>query len=223
VGIKILDGIEWPAEPDYMAWLTRLLTRRRRRRFGACLMAVPGGRVKDAAGRRRRVAPFELDVRPVTNGEYLLFAQETGREMPQWMFRAGFDDPRQPVVGVNHADASAFARWAGKRLPTAKEWLRAARGNDTRAFPWGEGYPEAGHAHFDQGQRGGPAQVIDGPERPGGAGPFGHLDLAGNVWEWCSDGVLLGGFWGSKQLCLDEHLQPIPADTSAGYGFRCAL
>ncbi len=206
-----------------MTWLIRLMTRLRRRRFGASLVGVPRGRVRDAQGRRLRVRSFHLDVRPVTNAEYLRFSQETGRETPHWMFRSGFDDPHQPVVGVCYDDAAAFARWAGKRLPTAKEWLRAARGDDTRAYPWGEGYPEAGDAHFDQGQHGSPAQVADGRGRSGGAGPFGHLDLAGNVWEWCAEGVLLGGFWGSKRLCLDERLRPTRDDTSAGYGFRCAV
>jgi formylglycine-generating enzyme required for sulfatase activity len=206
-----------------MAWLTRLRTRLTRRRCGAALLAVPRGRVCGPDGRRRRVGPFRLDLRPVSNAEYLWFAQAMGRETPHWMFRPGFDDPDQPVVGVSYDDAAAFARWAGKRLPTAREWLRAARGDDARPYPWGSGHPESGHAHFGQGARGGPASIAGPAARNGGAGPFGHLDLVGNVWEWCADGALRGGFWGSTTLSLDDCLEPARERACAGYGFRCAV
>jgi formylglycine-generating enzyme required for sulfatase activity len=81
---------------------------------------------------------------------------------------------------VSWEDARAFCAWAGGSLPSEALWERAARGDDARTWPWGDEPPTAARAcHAETG----PAPVGD---RPDGAGPFGHLDLAGNVWEWTS-------------------------------------
>lgn len=100
---------------------------------------------------------------------------------PDW----GIHDD-QPVVNVTWADARAYARWAGKRLPSEAEWEKAARGVDGRSYPWGDEAPSYQRAVY----RGHPAaEASTAPVDccAAGASPYGVLNLAGNVYEWCED------------------------------------
>lgn len=92
-----------------------------------------------------------------------------------------FRGPTKPVVGVSWHDAKAYCAWAGKRLPREAEHERAIRGDDGRTFPWGNDAPTRERAVFATGA---PEPV---GSRPEGRGPYGHLDLVGNVWEWMED------------------------------------
>lgn len=144
-------------------------------------LALPG---LGAPGHSIAVAAFELAQTPVTNGQYARFVRETAHPAPaHW---AGARPPAglraHPVTYVDWHDARAYCDWLGARLPTEAEWERAARGADLRRYPWGDAVPDPRRAcfnrpHEDVGTR--PVGV-----RVAGAGPFGHLDLAGNVWEW---------------------------------------
>ena len=97
---------------------------------------VPGGPfLFGASSEKQEVAPFYMDVTEVTNEAYESFCKATGHALPH-NFPKG--QPGAPVVNVTVADAMAFAKWAGKRLPTDKEWERAARSTDGRPFPWGK-------------------------------------------------------------------------------------
>ncbi|MBF0108658.1 MAG: SUMF1/EgtB/PvdO family nonheme iron enzyme [Magnetococcales bacterium] len=136
-----------------------------------------------------QLSPFYLAETPVTNQQYGRFLQDTGHREPRSWREKKYSDLQQPVVGVDWNDAMKFCKWLSKEsgkeffLPTEAQWEYAARGTDGRRFPWGNDDPTLEHACFGQ-QRDKPALV---GQYPAGRGPFGHLDLAGNVWEWCRD------------------------------------
>jgi len=159
------------------------------------------------------VAGFAIDRYKVTNRDYLRFLEAGGYRDPEfwtpaawqwkterdishpvfwkraggeWRWRAMFDEiplpPDWPVY-VSHGEASAYARWAGGRLPTEAEWHRAAYGTpegDERQFPWGDEPPGPQHGYFDFA-RWDPAPVN---AFPGGRSAFGLDGLLANGWEW---------------------------------------
>ena len=128
------------------------------------------------------------------------------------------DDDGRPVTYVSRADADAFCAANGVRLPTELEWEAAARGGDDRLWPWGDEPPDTTRATFGQGI-GGPAPA---GSHPAGAAPCGALDLAGNVWEWTSDGAARGGSYlsGPGELCCTSRLPVHPSARDPYVGFR---
>ncbi|MFF7026741.1 formylglycine-generating enzyme family protein [Streptomyces albidoflavus] len=138
---------------------------------------------KEAPRSRVRVPAFRIARTQVTVGRWAPFARATGRPSPE----APAD---HPVTGVTWEAATAYCRWLGERLgtpgrirlPTEDEWERAARGDDDREFPWGDTY-RTGLANLVDLGLGTTAPV---GSFPGGASPYGVLDLAGNADEWTS-------------------------------------
>jgi iron(II)-dependent oxidoreductase len=106
----------------------------------------------------------------------------------KWNFLGMFGATPLPLswpVYVSYAEASAFARWAGKGLPTEAQWHRAAYGTpegSERDYPWGEAPPSSAHGNFHH-ERWDPTPV---DAHPRGASAFGVFDLLGNGWEWTS-------------------------------------
>jgi formylglycine-generating enzyme required for sulfatase activity len=92
------------------------------------------------------------------------------------------DKPDLPVSNVTIAEAEAFAKWAGKRLPTAREWEKAARGLDGRAYPWGS-QRDSSLANVRDNPSLGKAPIA-ADSLPKGASLFGALQTVGNVWEF---------------------------------------
>lgn len=140
------------------------------------------------------VPPFFIDAVPVTNRAYLEFVADGG-EHPQFWRREGdgaWSRVRlgrreelpldEPVQHVSWYEADAFARWAGRRLPTEAEWELAASweaGGGKRRFPWGEEPPDDSRANL--ARRFGP---LPAGSCPAGASPWGCLQMIGDVWEW---------------------------------------
>jgi len=102
---------------------------------------------------------------------------------------AEFTRPTQPVVGVTWDDARAYCAFRGKRLPREAEFERAVRDDDGRRYPWGNEPPTPERTAFGRslGLKPGHGTTDDVGAHPAGKGPYGHDDLAGNVWEWMED------------------------------------
>ncbi|RDI43560.1 SUMF1/EgtB/PvdO family nonheme iron enzyme [Nocardia mexicana] len=128
------------------------------------------------------VPGFWIDTYPVTNSDYSRFVAATGHTPPQH-WADGHPPPdlaEHPVVWVSHDDATAYAEWANKQLPTSVQWEKAARGTRGNTYPWGN---QATPAKCNV-RGSGPGRTTPVDTYKSGTGPFGAFDLCGNVWEW---------------------------------------
>ena len=135
-------------------------------------------------GRTAEVPAFFMDVTPVTNAQYADFIGKATYPAPPGWPDGKVPPGREnhPVADVSWDDARNYAIFAGKRLPTEEEWERAARGVEGRRWPWGMEFQAANcnSSEAEIGDTTATDRYVDG------VGPFGCLDMAGNVWEWTS-------------------------------------
>jgi iron(II)-dependent oxidoreductase len=223
------------------------------------------------------VPAFEIDRLPVTNGEFAEFVADGGYERAglwagdgwEWRIREGIErplywsadgserrfdrvadiDPARPVMHVSWYEADAFARWAGKRLPTEAEWEKAAAWGPSarrqRRQPWGDEPPMHELANLDQTAFG-PAPV---GAYPRGASAYGVLGMVGDAWEWTASDfvgypgfaaypyreyselffgpdyrVLRGGSWATRFRVVRNTMRnwDFPGRRQIFAGFRCA-
>jgi len=173
------------------------------------------------------VEAFDIDVYDVTNQDYLAFVEAGGyaidalwsaegwrwvqekqvrhplfwaRRGDGWVWRGMFEErplpPAWPVY-TSQAEAAAYARWAGRRLPTEAEFHRAAYGDPSgveRTHPWGEAPPDGTRGNFDFVHW----EPVPVGSYPAGASAWGVHDLVGNGWEWTS--TIFDGFPGFEPM-----------------------
>ncbi|MEO8036194.1 MAG: SUMF1/EgtB/PvdO family nonheme iron enzyme [Acidobacteriota bacterium] len=183
---------------------------------------IPGGTVTLGADRddigfgwdnefpvqRASVGDFTIDRHNVTNGQYLAYVEATGAAEP-WFWDRGdgvlrlrgmFEHKLLPLdcpVYVTHDEASAYARWKRRRLPSEAEYHRAAFGTSEgkeRRYPWGDQLPDASRGNF--GFRN--WDPVPAGSYPAGVSAWGVHDLVGNGWEWTS--TVFDGFPGFEPM-----------------------
>lgn len=174
------------------------------------MVLVPAGPFKYGENKEDAAipAPYYIDKTEVTNGAYAEFAKATNYALPP-----GFaaDKPAYPVINVTIDDAKTFAKWAGERLPTGREWEKAARGTDGRSFPWGN-QEDASHASL--GPNGSLHPAADFAPF---ASPFHTLQMIGNVWELIDERANPS----DRSIALfATKLQPAPTADDAWYQAR---
>ena len=211
-------------------------------------------------GHQVHLSAFAIDRREVTNAAYADFVAATGYrtaaeadDAPERLDGLSWRHPHSPnataapdhpVVYVSWRDADAYCNWRGGRLPTEAEWEKSARGTDGRLWPWGDFTADRAN-HW--GTVDGYAGLAPVGAFPLGRSPYGALDLAGNVWEWCADWyaedyyatgpktnpqgptagrfkILRGGSWANPPPVLRSinRFEVLPVERSAYIGFRCA-
>ena len=138
-------------------------------------------------------SPSRSDIRHPGVQDWWKLIPDASWRRPQGSSSSARVRDTDPVVHVSWYDAAAYARWAGKRLPTEAEWEYAAQGGNNSVFTWGDDLPtDNSVANFWQGEFPMHNTEADGygrlaPVKSYPPNGFGLYDMAGNVWEWCSD------------------------------------
>lgn len=143
---------------------------------------------------------YYIDQYEVTMAHYRTFLESNNYESPPtWDDEAATTVGDRPAIGMKWADAAAYCKWAGKRLPSEAEWEKAARGTDGRRYPWGHMQPFVDIANYNRGLWVSEAitlvAVTSGLEgmsvrhglKEGGKSPYGLSHMAGNAAEWVAD------------------------------------
>lgn len=225
-------------------------------------MGVDGDSLPSDEQPKHRVSldAFSIGKYEVTNRQYLTFIKATGHRLPEnccdpkeniWRGDTLLDGVADlPIINVSWDDAVAYCKWIGGRLPTEAEWEKAARGTDSRTYPWGNEPVSGNRANYSLD----PVPFFTGPSTLArvnqydfGRSPYGAYEMAGNVWEWVqdwydeayyknssaknpsgpSDGterVIRGGSWRNDAATLrsSNRFKHAPKERRTYIGVRCA-
>jgi formylglycine-generating enzyme required for sulfatase activity len=185
------------------------------------------------------VKEFYIDEHEVTNAQFRIFVEETGYKLPKFILFDRFSGPSQPIVGISFEDAEAYAKWAGKKLPTEAQWERAARGGQSNLkYPYSNDI-DPNMACYDLNPE------LDGPADVKSYEPNDYklYDMDGNVSEWTSSSalpypggklvmeygqdykVIRGGSWKDIKSSLTVSKRDFKGKkwTGNGTGFRCVM
>jgi formylglycine-generating enzyme len=186
-----------------------------------------------------QVKEFYIDEHEVTNSQFRIFVEETGYKLPKHILFDRFNGPQQPIVGVSYEDAEAYAKWAGKRLPTEFEWEKAARGGlEDLKYPISNDL-DPKMACYDLNP------AVDGPAdvKSYEANDYKLYDMDGNVAEWTTSQalpypggkllidfneeyrVIRGGSWKDIKINLTVSKRDFKGKkwSSNSVGFRCVM
>ena len=188
----------------------------------------------------------------ITNKQYKQFCDATGRDYPDDPGFNGMSNyftnyPDYPVVEVSWHDAKAYCDWAGLKLPTEAQWEKGARGTDARKYTWGNSDSGTNKAN-KLGSSDGYKYTSPVGSYTNGQSPYGLMNMAGNVMEWCNDRydsdyysssqssnpkgpssgkypVIRGGSWGNPDFILRCAYRYwfYPSFYCSSIGFRPAL
>ncbi|WP_435016869.1 SUMF1/EgtB/PvdO family nonheme iron enzyme [Tundrisphaera sp. TA3] len=172
-------------------------------RDGAEMVFVPGGTFTmgrndgdppERPAHQVKLASYYIDRHEVTVRQYQQFLKEAGqvdeldrptskakeKEKDKESSEPSASSEDHPAVNVSARNANAYCVWAGKKLPTEAQWEMAARGQDGRIYPWGNGPPNWAPPRV-------PKQIDPVMSQPSDVSPYWAFDMAGNAWEWTGD------------------------------------
>jgi len=194
------------------------------------------------------LAGYNIDLREVTQSQFARFSQAT--QFPKPVVPVFSEElslitrPELPVVGISWDAAKAYCLWAEKRLPTEAEWEKAAGGEQSYRWPWGNEFHD--HTANLQGEEDGYKYLAPPGRFESGRSPYGLYDMAGNAAEWVADWydadyykdapfkfpkgpetgkfrVYRGGSWNESSVNarVAKRFMAAPHQTTAVIGFRC--
>lgn len=169
------------------------------KQFPATLLGIE----RETPQRQVHLDAYYIDVFPTTNDRFSRFIRTSQYQAQgNWEEHANLINGTHPVVAVSWRDASEYAKWACKKLPTEAQWEKATRGTDARLWPWGNDwnadwcntmiYQETHNAERFWKAIEDTSKPVRGfttavGSFPNGASPYGCHDMAGNVFEFCAD------------------------------------
>lgn len=150
------------------------------------VMGLKKGNADEQPAHVVKTRAYYIDRYAITNEQFTRYVEDSRTQVRPRMWKSDlYNQPNQPVVGINWYEAREYCVWMVAELPTEAQWEKAARAPDGRLFPWGNTRPKPGLVCF----RG--SKEVEGPVAvdalPKNVSPYGAEQMSGNVFEWCAD------------------------------------